>query len=522
MAFTRAGGLVGLVAAGALAFAMQPPAHGAGATFTRITQPSGGTTFLAQGGTPTMHVAGRASSGVTAVDVYCLGGPRRGTTSTPVVTGVPVSSGTFSATAPVPSVGSHSPVCRLRAVPQGTIVGIDDLSPFAGPVIHLDRLQRLTQGAKTFNFDLIAGSGSGAMEVHSAGTCGDAAMGTVPADLRDPQEFGGCVVGLGPSALSGAPIRVDGHTALLPYSVLTYADASTSLKLRVHAARNGRVTWTESAPLVRCRATDVYPPPSGQCDTVASTGVTFVRHGTFVAGGHQIQLRDSFASTDRRRHRVGVHYAMGWDAPTTGGLGFAFPGKGRAFHGATRSEVVTGLPRRAATVLVRSDRFAVEGDPQASTRALTWSRPPSRVAFAGGDATVFGAGYSLRVPPGGAARLGFTDSSTVRTSSARALGATAVTRVMHAPKIAVPKNHHVVHGKRLVVKGTVRAGVNGLPVKVRVDGHRATLTAHGVNRASYRVVLHLNPGKAGKHRLRVTAIDAGGNRRSTTITVRTR
>jgi hypothetical protein len=508
MAHTTAGGLVALLGTGALVLALQVPADGAGATLTRITSPSGGSTFLDRGGSPTMKVSGTTSSDVTTVNVYCVGGSGATVVTTSVATSVPVTAGAFSVTAPVPHA-TFSPVCRLRAVPQGTDIH-QPLSAFSGPVVHLDRLQRLTLGAATFDFDLTAGSGAGAMEVHSAGDCGNAMLGVVPDDQSTPFEFGGCVASLGPPTVAGSapPLRVDGHLAQLPFSVLD-ADAS-ALRLTVHTAKTGRVTWTESAPLVRCSGT-------GSCGTPTPTGVTFVRSGTFSADGHQIALRDSFTSTDGAKHRVQAVYGMGWNSPPTGALGFAFPGHGGGFHGSTAGQVVTGFTKRAATFVVRSDRFAGEGDPMAATRAVTWSRPPSRIAFATDDGSLFGMSYSLQVPKKGSVRLGFTDSDALRTSSARAMGARAVADVMRKPTITSPADGAVVVGRKTVVKGVVRAGVNGLPVSVKVNGHPATITATSGNRATYRVVFH-EPG--GKHTLTTVAKDAGGNARSASITVR--
>jgi hypothetical protein len=250
---------------------------------------------------------------------------------------------------------------------------------------------------------------------------------------------------------------------------------------------------------------------------VVATGVTFTRSGTFAADGQQARLQDSFASTDGHQHRVRTTYSMGFTAPPTGALGFAFPGHGAGFHGSTKGQPVTGLPKHAGTVLVRSDRFAVEGDPQASTRAVTWSRPPSHVAFSTSDATVFGASYSLKVPKHGSATLGFTDSLGERTSTAKGLGKAAVSSVMSFPRITSPTSGSVIGGRKTVVKGVLHAGVNGLPVSVRVDGQPATITAHGASRATFKVVLKEPPGK---HTLTAVAKDAGGNKRSTSVTVR--
>jgi hypothetical protein len=516
MALTTAGRLLALVGSGSLALALQAPAHAADATFTRITTPSAGATFFDKGGTPTMHVSGTASTNLTSVDVVCLGGSGGSAVATPVATNVSVTGGSFTVTAPVPT--GAVPVCRLRAVPSTSGVQ-GDLSPFSGPIVHIDRLQRLTQSSSTFDFNLTAGSGDGVMAVHSAGNCGDSLLGSLPHELGNPGASRSCVADLGPSAAAGStgPLRVDGHLALLPDSVLAFGDASTSLHLAVHLAKSGRVTWTESAPLVRCQGTDTDPPPVGHCDTVLATGVKFTRSGTFAADGDQIRLRDSFSSTDGRKHRVLTVYGMGWNPPATGALGFAFPGHGKGFHGSTKGEVVAGLPKHAATLLVRSDRFADEGDPMVVTRALTWSRPPSRVAFASSDASELGLHYTLSVPKGGAARLGFTDGVDVRTSSARSIGTSAVAGVMPSPTITSPGVNAVVSGKKTVVQGVVRAGVNGLPVSVRVNGHVAALDVRSATKATYRVVFD---EPLGKHTITAVARDAGNNTRSTSTTVR--
>ncbi len=340
----------------------------------------------------------------------------------------------------------------------------------------------------------------------------------MPADLANPLDFRACVANLGPGAAAGGTgsLRVDGHLALLPYSVFAYGDATVPLHLTVHTRRNGTVTWTEKAPLVRCRDTDSYPPPSGQCDSVVATGVTFTRVGTFDSGGHQTRLRDSFASADGKTHRVRTVYGMEWTAPQTGALGFAFPGRPGGFRASSPGQVVTGLPKQASTFLVRSDRFADEGDPLVSTRAVTWSRTPSSLRFAS-DPTVFGLTYALTVPKHGAVRLGFTDSNATTTRSAKSLGARAAADMMPAPWITSPATGAVVTGKKTVVKGTVRAGANGLPVSVTVNGHAATLTARSATRATYRVVFRES---LGKHTLTAVARDAGGTRRSTSIKVR--
>jgi hypothetical protein len=180
---------------------------------------------------------------------------------------------------------------------------------------------------------------------------------------------------------------------------------------------------------------------------------------------------------------------------------------------------VQGLGTRAATMLVRSDRFSVEGDPRADTRAITWSRAPSHVAVSPTDVSAFELAYGLTVPKGGSAHLGFADSEAVTTAAASTLGARGAADMMPDPRITSPSNHGHVAGTTTRVKGTVRAGANGLPVAVTVNGHRATLTARSGTTATFAVTFRES---LGRHTLTAVARDAAGNTRRTSITVTNR
>lgn len=513
MAHTPLRRLAVLGGCGVLAMSFQAPAH-ADPTFTHISTPSGRTTLLDDGGSPTFAISGTASPDVTTVDIVCVRGPSGSTDSTVVASAVPVAGGGFSTVSPVPDLSGSSPVCRLKALPSG-ILPDDDTTSFSGPILNIDIVKRTSDGTNTLDFRLTAGSGNGEISVASAGKCGDSSMGTLADDLSVTRDSEGCVGDLGGTAGS---VRVDGHPALLPPEVLAFTNGTSPLSLSFRTRKDGQLTWTESAPLLRCSGTDTYPPSSpGACGSLLGTGVSFHRVGTFDRGGHQVRLRDTFTSSDSAKHRLRLVYGVESTPPPTGALGFAFPGRSGGFHGSMTGQVVTGLPKKAATVLVRSDRFTAEGDPSAGTRAITWSRPPDRLAFSADDATVFGLQYALAVPKNGTAALGLTDSQATLTSTARALGSRAADDMMPAPRITSPARGAVITGKRTKVTGVVRAGANGLPVSVTVNGHRATLKPTGASRATYHVVFDES---LGKHTLTAVARDAGGNRRSTSITVR--
>ena len=483
-------------------------------TSTHITSPSSPKTVLVDGTTPELTISGSASVAITSVDIYCTRGTDVPQVSKLIEADVP-SNGSFTVTTPLPDLGPAGPVCRLQALPSSTQPDAGATTAYTGPLLYVDTVTRTVVGSDTVDFRMTAGNGGGQMSAKSAGKCGDASLAPLLPGLGAAQGAGGCVGSLG--GTSGS-LRVDGHPGLLPLAVSAFTDdTSAVLSTSFHVARTGRLTWTESAPVRRCQDTDVYPPPSpAQCGQVVATGVRYQRRGTLDVSG-QVRLRDSFVSTDGVRHRLQVSYGMESDAPSTGALGFAFPGRTGGFHGSQAGQVVTGLPARAATILVRTDRFSSEGDPQAATRAITYSRPPARLAFSGIDATAFGMHYALTVPKNDSVRLGFTDNVAIRTTVARALGRRAADAMMPSPRITSPAKGAVLPGKRTVVKGVVRAGANGLPVSVTVNGHRATLTATSAARATFKAVFDES---LGRHTLTAVARDAGGNKRSTSITVR--
>jgi hypothetical protein len=513
MAHTPIRRVAALGGSAVLVLTLQAPAS-ADDTFTHITTPTGPKTVLVDGTTPHLTISGTASAGVNQVDIYCTRGTDDPQDSQLIVAGVPVTIGSFSANPALPDLGSAGPVCRLQALPAGVQPDARATTAYTGPVLHVDTVTRTSVGSDTVDFALTAGNGGGQMTGDSASHCGDGSLAPLLPGLGAAHGAAGCVGSLG--GTSGS-LRVDGHPGLLPPAVSAFTNDTSVLSASFHATRTGRLTWTESAPLMRCTGTDVYPPPSRtECGSVVPTGVRYQRQGTLDVSG-QVRLRDSFVSTDGHRHRLRVSYGMESTPPSTGSLGFAFPGRAFGFHGSQTGQVVSGLPNRAATILVRTDRFSAEGDPQAATRAITYSRRPARLAFSATDPTVFGMRYVLTVPRNAGARLGFTDSVAILTRTAQRLGRQAAAAMMPSPRITSPSRGAVLAGTRTVVKGVARAGANGLPVSVTVNGHGATLTRVSAARARFKAVFDEPPGK---HRLTAVARDAGGNQRSTSITVR--
>ena len=503
-------GLVGQVAAQA--------APGPG-TWTKIGTPAGArTTILSRWGHEgQMSITGTTSSDVTSVNVYCLRGSGTDVDATTVATTVPVTSGAFATTVPVPGA-VLSPRCRLRALPSGVNPQTAYLASYAGPVMNLDSWRYLPSQDTV---QLRASTGQGMLVADGIGTCSATILATVLPDQTVAGGSDGCLYALRGGSLGDthSSARVDGHEAFTTGAALSYGLtpprlASTSF----HLVPSGGVRWTEVMPLARCASGDAFPPSAGSCPSMVSTGVEIRTVSTYAAGGHQVRMRTELRSLDGKRHAVRLDYSNRISGPASGGVGYRFPGR-TGFHASSLGQVVTRLGTGSGTMLARSNRVAVEGDPAVATRAITWSRTPARLAFSPTAPDTFAMSYRLTVPKGGSVHLGFTDSDGTLTSQAVGLGRRGEAGMMPAPRITSPAPGGAIEGRTTKVTGVVTAGANGLPTSVTVNGHAAQLKVTGASRARYSVTF---TEALGKHTLEVVARDAAGNRRTASVKVRNR
>jgi hypothetical protein len=499
-------------------------------TFTRITDPGGTTTFKFDGRHPTNNhftVSGVASNDVTSVDIECILTVDTGRSIQLLATGVPVTSEAFSTIATVPYLNVG---CRLRAIPSGVDAASDYLGSYAGPILYMNGATYDTAGSTTYGYTAQGDEGDGSAEAQDAAQCGPALsvtieppgmdlVGTHSQDCAFRLPSGNVTSG----ASTASAIKVGGHNAYLPFSVHSFLIGGQGLSLPQPAlatsltrSANGDVTVTESAPLKRCSVDDTYPPTSTSCPNLVNTGVTFARTLNLFRGDHQIRVRDAFTSTDGLAHTMNLQYQAGVPPPDTGAVGYTFPGGTSTFHKVAPNQVVTGLGTKAGTMFARSDLYSVEGDPQADTLGLTWSRAPQKVLFSAGGTTLFALPYALNVPANGTARLGFAYSKRVETTDAKTLAAIAVNEMVNPPTISSPANGAVITGHTTTVKGSVTLGANGLPTSVVVNGHAAQLTKVSATQETYSVSFS---EPFGKHTINVTAKDVAGNTRSKSISV---
>jgi hypothetical protein len=500
-------------------------------TFTEITTPSGATKtiqFKASPTTTTLTVSGQASSDVTSVDIDCIFVSSSGPGVTVLKAAVPVTGNAFSDVVTIPTLVAN---CRLRAVPSGVDPDTDYLGAYSGPILYMWGVVPARDGSTTVGYQAVAERGDGMALATDATSCGPALIATVAPPTMAVLGLGrqACTVALpsGNVTISGtstaSSIKVSGHNAYLPGAVSTYLRGTLALTLPQPAlttgmsrASNGDLTITESAPLRRCSAGDLYPPTSVSCPSLTRTGVTFKRVTSMIRGSHQVRVRDTLTSTDGQAHPVSLQYLSQAEPVDAGAPGFLFPGRAH-FVVASPDQVITDLGTKAATVFIRSDIRAFDGEQSADTRALTWSRGPSRIQFSHDSPTgQFATPYALSVPAGGSAYLGFAVSDANRTSEVKPLSALATGEMVSTPTITSPANHAHLHGHSITVKGAVTRGANGLPTSVSVHGHAATLTVVSAARATYKVRFRL---PFGTHKITATATDIAHNKRARSISI---
>ena len=497
-----------------------------GGTFTRITTPAAKVVERLPASGASFAVSGSTSSDVTSVDIDCItNSTTTASTVTALATNVPVSSERFHATATI-SGGTTLLTCRLRAIPSGEATS-GYLGAYSGPVVYPYFVHAAINGGTTYGVSAFDTEGTGFALVGDAGQCSDALGTLTQPDVAVHPSFGRCAFGVAAfdDALVTATrtgVEVDGKNAYLPFSVENFLNGTEALSLSVPAVKyssthspDGDLTVTESAPLVRCSGSNLYPPTMVSCPSLVSTGVTFLRTATVFRKGHQIKIRDRFTGVDVSAHTVSIHYLDQVDAPSRGAVGFSYPGHSAKFGTAAPGTTITGLGSGAGTLLARSDLDAAGDEPTADTLGFTWSRPPSSVAFGAVTASDFRLAYTLRVAAHGAGFVGFALSEASLTSAVSKLANSAAADMVTPPSITSPRLHARVGSTSTTVKGRLVAGANGLPATVTINGHAARITKTSVTTARYSVTF---AESTGKHRITAVAKDSAGNTARTSIT----
>jgi hypothetical protein len=522
-------GTLGLatVAFGTRAAAVPPPNPGPG-SFTTITSPSANLRLALNPTGPTqLTVSGVASSDISSVDIDCIATQALGDQyAFQLSNAVPVVSNSFSTKALVPK-GQSTP-CRLRAIPHGYSTTNTYLGSFAGPLLLPWQVTPSVSSTTTYGVTIADNESSGYVEEGDVGSC---ATEMVTVSQSSAQTFANvldCALALTAqndfaANATGSRIVVDGKNGYLPAAVHTYLIGSRGLPVLQPAVTyssqhggNGDLTLTETVPIERCTVGNDFPPTTTSCPGITATAVKLIRTVTIFRSGNQLRIRDNFISTDGKVHAIALAYENEVFPPTLGRIGVSFPKHAAAFALPAPNQSVTGFGRGAATMLIRSDTYAVTNDPQADTLGVTWSRAPSSVQFSKTSNALFSLNFALKVPARAGARIGFAVSQNQTTSQVKALGAQAVADMMATPAVRAPKAGARLSSHTVTVKGTVGLGANGLPTSVKVNGHAAKIARRAT---SISYVAHIRL-PVGRHTISVVAHDAAGNISTRKITVR--
>jgi hypothetical protein len=474
-----------LLPAAAAALALLPAAASGAVHSSSITVP-GGTSFLTDdvdAGTQ-LSVRGtyNADDPGDTVDVRCTGDSTLTFKNDVGANGSFNTSGALSSIVPSATTAPHMNVCRLRAVSHGS--SPSNLAPFAGPIVAVGRLSR---GFFTFatgpNADQLADTYFGAPQLtgmddyEGLGDCGlQDALLVDPATLKQSQRLFFCNDWYsatdnwpGPSR---AQLRIDGQNTYAPSAIdgnFDHVDLSLSAGYPdftfgpTRDPANGNVTINETDELAQCASGDPYPPTTGNCPTLTGSGVRVERSIVQDHGGRVVRIVDRFVSDDGAAHTFD-----GWveNDFLEGSTGYRFPWvDGADYHTHSATDGLPGAPGAPASIYVKGDIGAADGDATHPQGAITFGSAPDAVRFT--SPTTFQLHYHGTVPAPGPLTLVFTYSMASRFSDVAGYAHDAEDQDS-APVVSIsnPVNGATVGSANLNLRGfaTDNGGVTGLSI----------------------------------------------------------
>jgi hypothetical protein len=417
------------LAVGTLAL-LTPVAAAQAAPVTTITSPGHGAVVDAgrddvAGEDTTFEVRGTvADPTVREVRLFCLDRRAGGLRTVALRTGIDVVDGTFT----VPASTQGHP-CRLAAVPVGVDPSSEaDLARYAGPVVRSGNAELERSSFR------ITRSGLGGYAAHQpAGRCGlfssRIASGAAP-DVSAPVFF--CSGNYGDWIEDRVGVTVDGRRGTLEPQdgAMTYDQTVDRV--------TGDVRILEVTNVRLCRAEGDDP----CARRVGGAGVQLRRTTVQDHDGRQVRHADEWVSTDGRAHelqllslQIGgpgepapILRALTAPSATPAPTSWSVPWvTGDAFRAFALNEVVPEAPAGSpATIRVRADDQAADGDPFTGQGAITWETSPQKVTFLSERSML--ARFHRTVPAGG--------SVTMRAAYSQAPSAREVRRLVADAHVA--------------------------------------------------------------------------------------
>jgi hypothetical protein len=380
--------------AGALALWIAPQAS-ATITTTSITSPTDPTYSIYDGDAPnTIAVTGTTDSdaaGSDLVDLQCFYGS--GPSNAALATNVPLAGdGSFSVSA-ADLANVDDRVCRLRAVPAGTIPA--NLTPFAGPLLATgERSTHTLSGGPNdgtpYDYYIWGQQLTAAFDYVSIGDCGLYDGYLFDASLAQTAYTFYCNDGLdqqdtyGPSSPTRSELQVDGANAYTSATAQNINDQATpGFPALAHSysldPATGNLTIHESDPIVRCPDA-TYPPDSTSCPSFDATGVRVDRTITQQSDGHLVFFSDRYVSTDGQQHSLDL---LPQNDQYFGGPGsdvqYKFPGES-SYSTHALGDVVS-FPASVPAAVYVNVQGAADGDTSTGQGAIVFNRPASPATF---------------------------------------------------------------------------------------------------------------------------------------------
>ena len=387
-----------VMAGGSAAMVQSAPAGAAGITSSTITSPVTGTHYLITDVHPptTVTVTGTTTGGTAGdlVDVRCYTSPGRFESGADL-SGIPIGpDGNFSV--PMRTDVPYG-TCVLRAVPHDYSGG-GSVAAFTGPKLTTEYVvsEKITAGprAGTAYDYYVVFQGKYAMNDFDSATAGghlDARL--LHADGTSANPLWSVAAGLGRNvAGTRSRLQIDGRNAFGPYSAAMLYLGSNAIPglpaIAFSATRNaktGSITIHETDPLVVC-PTETFPPTASSCPQFRNAGVRLERTIVIDDGGRQTQVSDVWRSTDGKPHRLSAHYEEAVDGydNSTGSVvptlvGIKLPWLGTSYRTFSGDTLWAGPAKVPASVFVRDDVAAEDGNANFPRGALTFDRAPSRI-----------------------------------------------------------------------------------------------------------------------------------------------
>ena len=412
----------------------------------------------------------------------------------------------FTTAAPLKTIAGQA--CRLRAIPAGG-ESTDDNDSFSGPQVAISEAAlplTIPSGPyqnTPYNFYVKDVTFTGVATWSAAGTpikslpspYTDACGGPEAAPIDPAFDVSNFAIDCTGSLLSDdlgafggrSEVQIDGRNA---YDPAAAESLFSSISQNVRGFPNtlgASVAWDPTTGLISSRSTEPWVecngpneenPTAASCPAFVDSGVQLHRTITTSDGGRVVTMNDTWSSTDGKAHSLNLLYddAIGvLTEPPDGEPGYEFPGQ-TAFSPYAAGNTLPGPSSAPASILVRSNVTAPDGDPNEADGAITFGGAPSEFVFSANED--FEEHNVLVVPAGGTASLSYIYSVGYSVADVTGMALAAQDR-FEPPSVVIgsPAGGTTTSSPTVTVSGVTGAGsgiaslvVGGQQVPVAPDG----------------------------------------------------